>query len=162
MVLADLLSEDHRSRRAAEGFDPEIFRELGREILAALGAGDEAMRPAAWGWLDLVRRGAFPPRIAEHGGGAVWWPLILGLIDASEFTLGRLFAQRVASYGPRTLFLLPAPGGPTTLTWRETAQRVDAIARGLLVLEINSETTSLEDAFMTILTDKPSRMDMNK
>ena len=37
-----------------------------------------------------------------------------------------------------------------------------ADARGLRVLEINSETPSLEDAFMTILTDKPSRMDTNK
>ena len=37
-----------------------------------------------------------------------------------------------------------------------------ADARGLRVLEINSETPSLEDAFMTILTDKPSRLDTDK
>ena len=34
-----------------------------------------------------------------------------------------------------------------------------AESRGLRILEINSETTSLEDAFMTILTDKLSRQD---
>ena len=37
-----------------------------------------------------------------------------------------------------------------------------AESRGLRILEINSETTSLEDAFMTILTDRPSILDIDQ
>jgi long-subunit acyl-CoA synthetase (AMP-forming)/GNAT superfamily N-acetyltransferase len=91
-------------------------------------------RERAWGLLDQVRRPVLLRRIAAAGRTAAWADGILGLIDGSGFTLGRLLAQRCAAYGPRPLFRLLRGATERTISYGETAVRVDLYARALLSL----------------------------
>jgi long-subunit acyl-CoA synthetase (AMP-forming)/GNAT superfamily N-acetyltransferase len=84
--------------------------------------------------LDLVRR----PSVLRHIDPAArdrWAARILAAIDASAFTVGALFEQRVRSYGSRVLFQLSESTGSRVLSFRLTASRVESIARGILALE---------------------------
>jgi len=93
--------------------------------------GDRAL---VWDVLDLIRRPIVLRRI-ESVRRDEWAARVLAAVDASDFTVGALFDQRVRSYGSRVLFQLIEPVGARVLSWRRTATRVEAIARGLLVLE---------------------------
>ena len=92
------------------------------------------LRQAAWFFLDLARRRPVPALVQRAGILDRWWPLILGLIDASQFTFAPLFAQRVESGGTRTLFRVPSKGEAGRHSWLEVSASVDRIARGLLAL----------------------------
>ncbi len=93
-----------------------------------------AERSLARGLLDLARQPSVLGRIEVRERDA-WSRRLLAAIDAADFTVGALFEQRVRTYGSRVLFQLTESGGARVLSWRRTATRVEAIARGLLALE---------------------------
>jgi long-chain acyl-CoA synthetase len=101
---------------------------------AAGGSASLSLRRRAWDLLDVLRRSALLLRIAEAGETAAWAARILALIDASHFTFGQLFAQRVSAYAGRPLFRVPGLHDTQTITWHQAAARVDLAARGLLAL----------------------------
>ena len=103
--------------------------------------GDPAEMPereATWEALDLVRRSSFVQRIA-HEEVSSWSARILAAVEASHFTVGPLFRQRVDSYESDILFQIPGLPGTSVLTWRQTATRVEQIAAGLISLDANDE-----------------------
>jgi long-subunit acyl-CoA synthetase (AMP-forming)/N-acetylglutamate synthase-like GNAT family acetyltransferase len=89
-------------------------------------------RREAWEILDVVRRSAVLQRIAAARAVDAWAARILELVEASHYTTGVLFRRRAERYGSKTLFEIPAAGGWRSLSWRHTAARVEALARGLL------------------------------
>ena len=99
-------------------------------------AGDrsDAALESAWQLLDVLRRSSLLCRIAETGTTDEWSRRILMLVEASDFTFGRLFEQRATNYGERTLFRVPADGENRKVSWRQAAGRVDLIARSLLAV----------------------------
>ncbi|HKQ62248.1 MAG TPA: GNAT family N-acetyltransferase [Candidatus Polarisedimenticolaceae bacterium] len=90
-------------------------------------------RETAWAALDLVRRPALLRRIPA-GEVERWAGRILALLEASDYTVGVLFRERAQRYGSKTLFELPGPLGTRGLSWRQTAVRVEQLARGLFAL----------------------------
>ena len=126
-VLAVLRDAPHRDR-ILERLDLESLTELAVRI---------AKRPAreeAWDLLDLLRRPAVLRRIDAAGEVDAWADRIVTLIDASHLTMATLLHRRAAEYGAKVLFEIPTPGRARSVTWRQTAARVDALARGLLAV----------------------------
>ena len=103
--------------------------ELDLDALAARAAA-AVTREAAWDVLDEVRRPDALRRIDEAGAVDAWAATILDLVDRSDLTMATLFARRAREYGGKTLFEV----GGTSVSWRQAALRVDALARGLLAL----------------------------
>jgi len=105
------------------------------------GAGDppaaELCR-AAWDVLDLARRSALLRRIPVESVPD-WAETILSLVERSRLSVGRLWQLRAEAYGSRPLFRAPSPAGVRTWTWRQVANRVEALARGLLALSEGRE-----------------------
>ena len=89
------------------------------------------LQRAAWSWLDLVRRAPVPRLVAAAGATSEWFTRILRVIEASSYTLGRLFAYRVETYGTRTLFREPSRGDDGRHSWLDVSARIGHIARGL-------------------------------
>jgi len=83
-----------------------------------LAKGDRAAQETAWQLLDVLRRSRLLCRIAEAGTTEEWSRRILTLVEASDFTFGRLFSQRATNYGERTLFRVPADGASRKLSWQ--------------------------------------------
>jgi len=121
-----------------EHVDLEILQALGERLVAQQNPGsprpDDERRWEAWSFLDVVRRSPLLVRIADAGAVDAWSNLILRLVEASHFTFGPLFEQRVAGYGSRTLFELPGGDASSKVSWHQVAGRVGLIARGLLAL----------------------------
>ena len=138
LAALELLAQEDLELLAGDGFDVDALGRVGRSVALALRdlpAGPEhPLRRAAWAWLDVARRPPVPRLVAGSDRIESWWPTVLEVIDSSEFTFGRLFAQRVESLGPRTLFRVPARGEAGRLTWHEVSSTVDRVARGLLAL----------------------------
>ncbi|MCU0224010.1 MAG: GNAT family N-acetyltransferase [Acidobacteria bacterium] len=138
LATLELLAAEDMELLAGDGLELDPLARVGSGLAAALRgapAGPEhPLRRAAWAWLDVARRPPVPRLVAGARRVESWWPVVLEVIDASEFTFGRLFAQRVESLGPRTLFRVPARGSADRLTWHEVAATVDRVARGLLAL----------------------------
>jgi len=132
------LADGRLDEAVAGAMDLEALAALGVRLAGALERGDEAARetfaPRAWDWLDAVRRPALRERIAAGGTTPRWMDLILRVIDASRFTLARLFEQRTARYGPKTLFRTGTAGRELRHTWLSVAAQAEGIARGLLAL----------------------------
>ncbi len=105
-----------------------VLSDLGERIRAG------ASREEAWELLDLIRRPACLGRIDAAGEVDAWADRILGLIDASNLTMATLLMRRAHEYGGKVLFEIPSGGGTRTLTWRQTAARVEALARGLVAV----------------------------
>ena len=53
--------------------------------------------------------------------------------------LAMLFLQRVEASADKEAFRYPDDGGWTSVTWKQTAERVDALAAGLLALGVAAE-----------------------
>src|SRR5262249_30207029 len=51
-----------------------------------------------------------------------------------HLTLAHLFFRRAQEHGAKTLFEVPGPGPARSVSWRQAASRVDALARGLAAL----------------------------
>ncbi|MGD8441456.1 MAG: AMP-binding protein, partial [Holophagae bacterium] len=121
----------------------EVLRGLADRILARQRPGppqpDDDRRWEAWSLLDVLRRSPLLVRIAAAGATDQWMDLIEHLIDASHFTFGPLFEQRVAGYGSRTLFERSGSGAAGSVSWHQAAGRVGLIARGLLSLSDGDE-----------------------
>ncbi|PKN58010.1 MAG: hypothetical protein CVU56_08035 [Deltaproteobacteria bacterium HGW-Deltaproteobacteria-14] len=116
--------------------DLDAVTALGRRLVGRLAAFPRhpALERAAWAWLDLARRAPIPRLVAERGQSDAFFALELALIEASRFTVGRLFAQRVETYGTRTLFRVPSRGPAGQYSWLDVASRASLVARGLLAL----------------------------
>lgn len=104
-----------------------------------LASDREDEQPIAWSLLDVLRRSNVRQRIAAEGAVDAWSRRILELVEASDLSFPRLFAQRAAAYGPRALFRLPGAGGERAVTWHQVAGRIGLIARGLLALAPGSD-----------------------
>ena len=115
-----------------------VGRLLERSTAAIGDPAEMPEREAAWEVLDLVRRSSFVQRIA-HDEVPNWSARILAAVEASHFTVGPLFLQRVDSYESEILFQIPGFPGTSVLTWRQTASRVEQIAAGLISLDANGE-----------------------
>src|SRR6185503_19562212 len=112
--------------------------ELADRLLHDLPPGDGLpplpARRAAWDLLDLLRRPVLQTRlVADDLPG--WTGRVLELVERSHYTVGPLFRRRAAEYGARPLFEIPFRTGNRTLSWRQTAARVEVIARGLLAMD---------------------------
>jgi long-chain acyl-CoA synthetase len=156
-AVARLLADAHHGRLLVEHLPLATILELARRTADRLGdehpapPGDN--RDAAWDLLELARDVGLRRRIAADGVTDDWSDCILRLVDGSDFTFARLFAQRVACSGARPLFLVPGADGTRTVTWNQVAGRVDLIARGLLAL-----TASTGDRPVAILSE--NRLEM--
>ncbi|HEX4823906.1 MAG TPA: GNAT family N-acetyltransferase [Candidatus Polarisedimenticolaceae bacterium] len=118
-----------------------ILERLDLESLAALSGRVAARRDRteAWDLLDLLRRPAVLRRIAQAGATAAWAERILALVDRSNLTMATLLRRRAAEYGAKVFFEAAAAGTPRSLTWRQFAARVEALARGLVALAAGRE-----------------------
>ena len=141
-VLEVLRDAPYRDR-ILERLDVESLAALGARLAARASAGDAPAaleyRVDAWDLLDLVRRPVVLRRIAAAGQTAEWAALTVDLIDRSDLTMATLFARRANEYGAKTLFEAPGPGGTRSVSWRQAASRVDALARGLIALAAGDE-----------------------
>jgi long-chain acyl-CoA synthetase len=159
--LLGFVADGRLDGAVAENLDLDAFAALGDHLAEALDSAGAAARdrfaPRAWEWLDAVRRPALLGRIAGAGATDRWMDLILRLIDASRFTLARLFEQRVERYGPKTLFRTGAPGRDIRHTWLSVGTQAEGIARGLLALldEVGRGPVAVlsENRIETALTD---------
>ncbi|MGD8866683.1 MAG: AMP-binding protein, partial [Gemmatimonadales bacterium] len=104
------------------------------ERLTNAGEPGDDLRGSAWAALDLIRFPTVLRRINADGVTELWAQRILAAVEASHFTVGPLYRQRAEAYADRVLFELPQPNGGKSLTWRQAAARVQALARGLLSL----------------------------
>ncbi len=139
MLLAlEQLAREDLAQLAGDALELDTVGRVGTGLAGVLRAApvgpEHPLRRTAWAWLDVARRPPVPRLVAEARRIDAWWPIVLGLLDASEFTLGRMLAQRVASLGARTLFRIPSRGEQGRLSWLEVSLSVDRLARGLLAL----------------------------
>ncbi len=95
---------------------------------------DEELQGEARRLLDVARRPGMLRQIAERDQVAAWSDRLLALVDASDFTFGRLLEQRAGLYGPRALFRVGRGASVRSVSWEEAVGRVDRIAKGLLAL----------------------------
>ena len=102
-----------------EHLELDTLRNLCERVISqqspGLPAADDSLRWEAWTLLDVLRRSPLLVRISEAGAVDEWADVILRLVESSHFTFGPLFEQRVAGYGSRTLFVLPAIGDGRTI-----------------------------------------------
>jgi len=126
-VLTVLKDAPHRDR-ILERLDLETLAELAARI------AKRPAREAAWDLLDLLRRPAVLRRIDAAGEVDAWAGRILSLIDMSHLTMATLLHRRAEEYGAKVLFEIPKAGHARSVTWRQTAARVDALARGLIAI----------------------------
>jgi len=124
-VLAVLRDTGHRDR-ILERLDLSSLADLAARCLA------RPAREPSWDLLDLLRRPVVLRRIAAEGSVQAWADRVLALVEASHLTMATLLQRRAREYGGKVLFEVPAPGSPRSLTWRQTAARVEALARGLV------------------------------
>jgi len=93
-----------------------------------------AEREPVWELLDRIRRPEVLRHIDRAGTVDAWAERILRLVDASHLTMPTLLKRRAEEYGGKVLFEFAAPGAHRGVTWRQTAARVEALARGLVTL----------------------------
>jgi len=121
-----------------EHVELDVLHALGERLVEQQRPGpplpDDERRWEAWSFLDAIRRSSLLVRIAEANSVDLWSDVILRLVEASHFTFGPLFEQRVAGYGSRTLFEISGSSGVTSVSWHQVAGRVGLIARGLVAL----------------------------
>ena len=141
-AVADLLADRRFGDPVLPLLELEILAQLVDRCASRLdrqaNAGASAARETAWRLLDVLRRSALLCRFRDTGTTDEWAARTLSLIERSDFSFGRLFAQRAAGYGERPLFVVPTTGGRRTITWRQAAGRVELIARSLLAVSAGS------------------------
>ena len=126
-VLAVVRDVPHRDR-ILEHLDLEALAELAERT------AKRSLREEAWDLLDLLRRSALLRRIDAAGTVDAWADRIITLIDASHLTMATLLRRRAVEYRAKVLFEIPTPGRARSVTWLQTAARVDALARGLIAV----------------------------
>ncbi len=135
----------------------DVLHALGERLVEQQRSGpprpDDERRWEAWSFLDAIRRSSLLVRIRSANAVDLWSDLILRLVEASHFTFGPLFEQRVAGYGSRTLFEIPGSSAVTSVSWNQVAGRVGLIARGLVAL-----TSGCGDKPIAILSE--NRLEM--
>ena len=134
------LGEAIRLDAVLEGIEPAGLAELLGRATSRLraGADDREARDLVWAVLDVVRRPSVLRRL-EASEIEPWARLILDAVEASQYTVGALFRQRVQLYGSKVLFRLASAGGSRNVTWRQAGARVDMLTRGLLGLDPSGE-----------------------
>ena len=143
-LLSDLIRDDHHGPAVGKGLHPGKLEEIGWRLVEWLQGGSPEpvaqLQRSAWHWLDLLRQPSFISRIEGEERRNAWLELILALVDASRYTIGSMFAMRVATYGPRTFLREPEKGGEGRHSWIEIATQVDRISKGLLALDERTPT----------------------
>ena len=155
IIMADRVSRD---QTLAEMPLAALASLAERCIYRLTEAGGDVTAPArvqAWELLDSLGRSAVLRRMAADDT-AVWTRRILDLVERSHFTFGPLLTRRAATYGAKTLFVLPEKRARRRMSWREVSMRVDALARGFLALETASEAD--EPARVAILSENSIEM----
>ncbi|MCH7814040.1 MAG: AMP-binding protein, partial [Planctomycetes bacterium] len=131
---------DEARQHCAGAVDVDLLCESAEALLEALTTGDEGgatpgLIAICHEFIDLaclkaVRRAAYPA--IEGGPGQRWMALVIRLIEASDFTVGRLFRRRARQYGDKTLLVVPRGERVRRYTWREVAESTERVARGIL------------------------------
>jgi long-subunit acyl-CoA synthetase (AMP-forming)/N-acetylglutamate synthase-like GNAT family acetyltransferase len=134
---------DAARSHCAGTIDISALTDAAAALLAALEAttGESEPRSGLTGvaheFIDLARRtsvrqAAYP---AEAGRpGVLWLDGVIQLIDRSDFTVGRMFAQRAAQYPNKTLFVVPRGEVITEYSFERVGQLTRQIARGVLAV----------------------------
>ncbi len=108
---------------------PDLFFHFG-EKLASIPAEkmDVECHRAIWNYLNFFRQSDFLKNIY---GENRWDVLILKLIRASNFTLPRLFKQRLEEYGRKTLFNVIGPATVTKHNWQDMNTRIQSYKKAI-------------------------------
>ncbi|MCH7675661.1 GNAT family N-acetyltransferase [candidate division KSB1 bacterium] len=112
------------------------FFELGEQLTKSK-AKD---RQLLFNFLNLARSNALLKQIYQENKQNDWFDLCLKIIEKSNFTLSRLFHQRVEQYNVKTLFQEIQGKEITEHWWLDINEKVNDIARGLLSLSKNSNS----------------------
>ncbi len=127
----------------ADTVDLSGLTRAGEALLAAFEAEVEgsssrvALASVAHQFIDLarlkpVRRAAYPAESGRPGGD--WLACVMQLIDRTDFTVGRMFRQRVAQFPDKTLFIVPHGDQVTEYSLEQVAEMTERIARALLAI----------------------------
>ena len=133
-ALLELLEDRPVGDPILESLPLEKLQDLAARCISRLEESADGASQDAWALLDVARRSPVLQRISAAGTVDQWSDLILELVEKSQFTFPRLFAQRAAAYGSRVLIRLPGNTGSRSVTWYQAAGRIDLIARGLLAV----------------------------
>jgi len=118
-AVLDVLRDAPHRDRILDRLDLDALAELAARVAA------RPAREAAWDLLDVIRRPAVLRRVDAAGDVAAWADRILALVDASHLTMATVLRRRADEYGAKVLFEIPTPGHARSVTWRQTAARVD-------------------------------------
>jgi len=106
-AVLGLLGNRRGSEKLLECVSLEGLEALAGRALTRLAAADGLpsldLRRTAWDLLGVLSRSGLRCRIVASGATESWAACILALVDASHFTFGELWAQRVAVYSGRVL-----------------------------------------------------------
>ena len=134
--LVELSNDKTALARTAPTLDPQTFLSMGN---ALCGSGrnktSPARREALEALLDIMRSPFLLQQVGQAGLQDAWFRLSLAAIQACDFTVGKLFRQRVAQYGQRPLFTEIKGIRVSKCSWAQTSGRVNAIANALLELQ---------------------------
>ncbi len=133
-ALLELLEDRPVGDPIVEALPLETLDEVAARCAARLAEPGDNPRQDAWALLDVLRRSPVLQRISAAGTVDHWSDRILELVEGSQFTFPRLFAQRAAAYGSRVLIRVSGNNGYRSVTWYQAAGRIDLIARGLLAV----------------------------
>ncbi|MCP4248205.1 MAG: AMP-binding protein, partial [bacterium] len=131
---------DEARQHCTGPIDVDLLIASAEALLDALAAGEEGeaapeLIAICHEFIDLarlkaVRRAAYPA--IEDGPGQRWMALVIRLIEASAFTVGRLFRQRARQYADKTLLVVPRGERVRQYTWQEVAESTERVACGIL------------------------------
>ncbi len=130
----------------------EIYFNFGRYLLST--SQSETINQIIYDYLDLFRLPGFLTRIY---GEKKWEKLILDLIVHSNFTVEKLFNQRVKDYGNKILFKLIDNGSIREFKWVDVKSIVEIYSKSLCSLVYKEENKFvvflLDNSLETALLD---------
>lgn len=138
-----LAFDSQMAHELAGAIDPEVFFRLG-EYLAGH-PGTPGMPELIHGYLDIFRLSPFLNRIY---GQSRWEELTAKLIRGSNFTVSRLFHQRVRVYKKKVLFKVLQGKGESYYSWQTTSEMVTLYARAVAALMLRETGGEGKIAFL--------------
>jgi len=136
--LVELSNDETAQARTAPKLDPRTFLSMGNGLCGpdknmASGGKREALEAL----LDIMRSPYLLKQVRQAGLQDAWFRLSLAAIQTCDYTVGKLFRQRVAQYDQRPLFTEITGKRLTKCSWVQASVRVHGIAGGLLKLQRN-------------------------
>jgi len=135
-ALADLLTGVVTPEQAIQQHGLDYVVELGEVLLRGFHATSKAQRARQAGklhaFLNLARQTPLLREVGRLGRQDDWFDLILRMVKASNFTLGKLLRQRAEEYADKCLFMELKDGQPTEHSWRDIYHRIQHTAASLL------------------------------